>query len=30
LDTNEQYFAARRQIFLVGQDYRYRIMNWDS
>ncbi len=29
-DTNEQYFAARRQIFLVEQGYRYRIMNWDS
>ncbi len=29
-DTNEQYFAARRQIFLVEQGYRYRILNWDS
>jgi DNA excision repair protein ERCC-3 len=29
-DTNEQHFAARRQIFLVEQGYRYHIRNWDS
>jgi DNA excision repair protein ERCC-3 len=27
-DTLEQEFAARRQLFLVEQGYRYRILNW--
>jgi DNA excision repair protein ERCC-3 len=29
-DTTEQEFAAKRQLFLVEQGYRYRILNWDS
>lgn len=29
-DTREQEFAARRQLFLVEQGYRYRIMDWDG
>jgi len=29
-DTSEQRFAARRQLFLVEQGYRYRIVHWDS
>jgi DNA excision repair protein ERCC-3 len=29
-DTTEQEFAARRQLFLVEQGYRYRILNWNS
>lgn len=29
-DTSEQIFAARRQLFLVEQGYRYRIVNWDA
>ena len=27
-DTREQDFAARRQLFLVEQGYRYRIVDW--
>lgn len=29
-DTREQEFAAKRQLFLVEQGYRYRIINWDG
>ena len=29
-DTTEQEFAARRQLFLVEQGYRYRIVYWDG
>ncbi|MBI2566135.1 MAG: DEAD/DEAH box helicase [Candidatus Schekmanbacteria bacterium] len=29
-DTTEQIFAAKRQLFLVEQGYRYRIVNWDE
>jgi DNA excision repair protein ERCC-3 len=28
--TTEQDFAARRQLFLVEQGYRYRIVDWDG
>lgn len=29
-DTREQEFAARRQLFLVEQGYRYRILQWED
>jgi len=29
-DTREQEFAARRQLFLVEQGYRYRILDWED
>lgn len=28
-DTREQEFAAKRQLFLVEQGYRYRILEWE-
>ena len=29
-ETREQDFAARRQLFLVEQGYRYRILDWEA
>ena len=29
-DTREQQFAAKRQLFLVEQGYRYRILDWEG
>lgn len=29
-DTREQLFAAKRQLFLVEQGYRYRILDWED